>query len=717
MRLRHTFAFALTACAVTTRPMALRKVTLYQNGIGYFERAGHLGGNTLHLAFSRAELDDVLKTLTVIDNRGGAVATVDVPTVRDSDRSIGLGVRLGAGRVHDVAVSYAVPTPTWKAAYRVVLDDTSGERPTRSAAAGGAEVDDKAGLLQAWAMVNNQTEEDWGSVQLTLATGAPMSYALDLHTPQYAKRPDATGHLVAPTVLGPVDDEHALGPDRDRDGIPDARDKCPDEPEVNNGFQDEDGCPDRGRVVVTDSAMEVLERIMFPKGAAEPKPEANSILDAVAATLRAHPDITRIEIGGNASSDETDPWGLSAKRGAEVRAALLQRGITADRLVVVPYGATRPIDSAESDASREKNRRIDFLIVARTGDSPPTALDPRSVAASVRTNVKPDDVAGSVRYVVTEPVSIRHGASTMVSILNAPVNAEDAMLFRPDGNAPGSDRHPFRAVKLANTTGYTLEPGPVAIFARGTFVGDTLLKRLELGETAWIPYALDGGTTVTTTGADDDHPVGILAVQRGVLTVEDTDVRTTTYAIIAGRESAKTLYIRHAKASGYTATELPPGTQDRGDSYLVPVPLRAGKPSTLAIEERQARHREIKLLDAKASELALYIEGSRLAPGVADKLRAAIELRREMAAREDSLGTLRTRMGDTSARASDLRESLRTIEKAGGAGDLRKQLLASLTQVTNDFDATARELAATNEALAVARGKLAEAIGGLQIGP
>src|SRR5690242_4639679 len=161
-------------------PMQLHRVVLYQNGIGYFERAGHVGGDTLKLEFARGELDDVLKTLTVIDRLGAGVATVDVPTASDKDKEIALGVRLSAGRVHDVRVSYAVPTPTWKAAYRVVLD----EKP----------------LLQAWAMINNQSREDWTNIQLTLATGAPMSLALDLHTPQYASRPDATGHMIAPTI-------------------------------------------------------------------------------------------------------------------------------------------------------------------------------------------------------------------------------------------------------------------------------------------------------------------------------------------------------------------------------------------------------------------------------------------------------------------------------------------------------------------------------------
>src|SRR5207237_6221351 len=40
------------------------------------------------------------------------------------------------------------------------------------------------------------------------------------------------------------DEDGCPDPDNDRDGIPDVDDKCPNEPETENGFQDEDGCPD-----------------------------------------------------------------------------------------------------------------------------------------------------------------------------------------------------------------------------------------------------------------------------------------------------------------------------------------------------------------------------------------------------------------------------------------------------------------------------------------
>jgi len=719
-------------CATSTpRPMQLRRVILYQNGIGYFERTGLVSGQRLELRFARPELDDVLKTLTVIDRLGGSVATVEIPTTTERDRTINLGVRLGAGRAHDLLVGYAVPTPTWKAAYRVVLDDRS------------------SALLQGWAMVNNASQEDWNGVQLTLATGAPMSFALDLHTPEYVKRPDATGRMIAPTVLGPIDAEKVGAGDRDGDGIldsvdlcPDSNedldghedvdgcpepdqdhdkvvdvdDKCPGEPETYNGHEDTDGCPDRGVVISASSSMKILEAIGFQRNSDTLESGSLPIIDAVASALRDNPEITRIEIGGHASLDETEAWGLAARRAGAVRAALIARGIAAVRLELVPYGVTRAIDEHDTDGARARNRRVEFLILERGGSTPAAGgrtslpvLDAATVQGSTRARSKPAAVAGSVRYQLTEPVSIRRGASSMVSILNKPVAGEDAFLFRPDANGPGSDRHPFRAVRLVNESGYTLEPGPVAIFAHGSFVGDSLLQRLEVGETAWIPYALDGGTTVTVTTGDDERPVRLIAIQRGMVTVETTGIRTTRYTVAAGREAARTIYIRHSKTAGFVPRELPPNAIDQGQSYLLPLPLAAAKTTVLAIEERQPRRRTIAILDGKhVGEVAAYVDGAP-AP-IADKLRVVIALRKDLDAVEQDLGLLRTRVGDLSQRAAEIRESIRAIDKVNGAGDLRKKLVANLAQVTADSDAVARTLGAKTEAISSSRGRLADAI-------
>ncbi len=320
-----------------------------------------------------------------------------------------------------------------------------------------------------------------------------------------------------------------------------------------------------------------------------------------------------------------------------------------------------------------------------------------------------------MRYEIATPITVRHGASALVAILNKPITAEDAYLWRPDGNAPGSDRHPFRAVRLVNSSGFTLQPGSIAIYARGTFVGDSLLDRLDLDETAWIPYALDSGTQVTSTGASAERPVRIVALHRGVLTVENAGIRTTTYRIAAGRQPARRIYLRHTKAPGYTAKDLPAGSIDQGDAYLLAVSLTPAKTSELVLEEREPRRRTLELIDSRAGDLGVYVEGSSSPPGVGDRIKEAVRLRRQMAAVEDELVAARRKLDDVAARSHEIRESLRALEKVRTADDLHKKLVANLTTATQESDQLTKEIAARSEALAAVRGRLQDAIRDLQL--
>ncbi|MGE3766716.1 MAG: OmpA family protein [Kofleriaceae bacterium] len=695
-------ALLASGCAGAPRPMQLRRVTLYQNGIGYFERTGVLGGKTLRLELARPELDDVLKTLTVIDRQGAGVATVEVPNANENVKTIAIDIKMAAGRAHDLHVGYAVPTPAWKAAYRVVLDDS----PKSGA------------LLQAWAMVHNTTREDWSGVQLTLGTGAPMSFVQDMTKPQYVSRPDVTGRMVQPTVLGPIGNENATAVDNDRDGILDVDDKCPDEGEAYNGAFDEDGCPDLGHVIVRDTAIEIMHSIQFAANSETIALASQPLIDAVAQAMLAHPDLQLVEIGGHTSSDESDGWALSARRATAVRDALVARGVAATRLEIQPYAAVQPVATADTPAGREKNRRASFTIKKRSGNDAPARaasrrlpiVDAAAMQSSTHTRTTPTGVAGSVRYVLTDPVTIGRGKSTMVSILNKPITGEDVLLFRPDGNAPGSATHPFRAARLVNTSGFTLESGPIAIFSGGTFVGDSILERLGVDETSWIPYAVDGGTTVTRTSAPDERPIRLVAMNRGVLTVENAGILTTTYTINAGRDATRTIYIRHPKTARYTPRDLPPRTIEQTDAYLVPVPLTSAKTSTLVIEEREPRQATIEIVRADDATIAAYIEGAKLPAPIVERIETAASLRRDMAALEEDARKIRGRIADISQRAIELRDSLRAIDKVRGADDLRKKLLAGLEKTTAESDALARSLGEKTEALATARARLADAI-------
>ncbi len=76
-----------------------------------------------------------------------------------------------------VRVAYIIETPVWKTSYRLALSET---RPP---------------FLQGWAIVENTTDEDWDGVKLSLVSGRPISFRMDLYEPLYVKRPLVVSEL------------------------------------------------------------------------------------------------------------------------------------------------------------------------------------------------------------------------------------------------------------------------------------------------------------------------------------------------------------------------------------------------------------------------------------------------------------------------------------------------------------------------------------------
>ena len=70
--------------------LPVKRVVLFKNGVGYFEHVGPVRGNeSVTIAFTSGQLNDVLKSLTVLDLNGGRIAGVAYGTAAPVDRQLG----------------------------------------------------------------------------------------------------------------------------------------------------------------------------------------------------------------------------------------------------------------------------------------------------------------------------------------------------------------------------------------------------------------------------------------------------------------------------------------------------------------------------------------------------------------------------------------------------------------------------------------------------
>ena len=153
--------------------------------------------------------------------------------------------------------------------------------------------------------------------------------------------PVGKGQAAAPPAPAPEPeiDAACVEPDRDHDGIPDAQDKCPDEPETINGVDDDDGCPDSGGMQVArlDGDHLTVDRVPTLDGGGLSR-GGLIVVDQIALVMRGHPDVTHWLIAiGLPSADD-------ARRVADaVKARLIARGVAADHIEVLSARGTARI--------------------------------------------------------------------------------------------------------------------------------------------------------------------------------------------------------------------------------------------------------------------------------------------------------------------------------------------------------------------------------------
>jgi len=93
-------ALSIIAPAQTPAPdkLPIKRVVLYKNGVGYFEHQGQVQGNQdVAISFTSGQLNDVLKSLTVLDLNGGRITAVGYGSSAPVDRQIG-DLRLPIGQ-------------------------------------------------------------------------------------------------------------------------------------------------------------------------------------------------------------------------------------------------------------------------------------------------------------------------------------------------------------------------------------------------------------------------------------------------------------------------------------------------------------------------------------------------------------------------------------------------------------------------------------------
>ena len=683
------------APAATAKDLPVRKVVLYKNGVGYFEHAGAVNGTQrVAIDFTSPQLNDVLQTLTVLDQGGGRIAAVSYNSttpLAEQLKSLSLGLSDDPGAAD-------------------LFKALRGQRIEVAGAPGGV----IAGRLLS---IETRTETVPGAdanatidkYYLTLVVLNGGVRVIEL-TPTLSVRPlDAGLQQQLDRYLELLSTAHANG--------------------LRHLTLEATGQGQRQLRVSYISAVPVWKstyRMVFPRtpngmatvqGWAVVDNTVGADWDNVQLSLVAgapqsfiqplsQPLYTRrpeIPISVEAETTPQTHEAAEAKRVVSVQSEM----VTGDLLA--PAGIPRLmrgkafIPSTRGGGGEE----VASLEVGEGSEGVGSGGSLGSGGGVYRPSdaIREGDVSTKAfdeyfEYTLAQPVTIHKNQSAMVPILQQQLPADHVTLWSE------KDGMPLRAVWLENKSKLTLDSGSFSVFEGGEFAGEGLLDPIHPGEKRLLSYAMDKAVRVKVASRDTQRRLNHVQIHNGVIVETYMNVASVTYSVSNSADLEREVLIEHPRAgNGWTLEGGVQPAETTPDSYRFKVPVVASSMATLEVREHGPVSTTVTLnADENQSEYLLSLV--RRAPDALDELKPVIEAETALAVLNRRIADLQKAEKQAAGDEARVRENLTALK----GNEAAKRFVDELNQAEDLLQSTRKQTADLEQQKLAAQEKLNQEI-------
>ena len=672
--------------------MPVKRVVLYKHGVGYFEREGAVSGDqSVALTFKQREVSDVLKSLTVLDLDGGTVAAVSYDattpvehllaeialTIPDAGSLIGLLPQLKGARVGVRPVGERETT----AGVILGVDRSDTRTPTGIVVQPRLCVLTDAGEVKTFdlfdvtvQLLDESLRKDLDFYLRTqLASKKKDARAFTLFCQGVGKRNLRVSYVLEAPVwkatyrilLG--EEQSLLSGDG---SILAAADK-PEGPFV------------QGWAVVDNTSDEDWVNVSLTLVAGLP---VSFIHDLYTPRYIKRPVV-------------------EVKESTGVLPPMAEPGVDMDEAEAMYLAAPMAAGYGGGAAPGAMAKRR-YAEITRGG----TMRDSGSGVSSVQTQTRERQVGDLFEYVIDKPVTVRRNQSALVPIVLKPFAGRSVLLYQKAARA----ENPIRCVEFENTTGLTLEGGPVTVLESGSYVGEAMLDTLKPTEKRLVGYAVELAVRVTDTIDSFEEKVTKVVIRDGTLRTTHASVRQTTYVLVSKADKDQTLYLDHPRDGTkwkLTEPEKPHETTD--NHWRFKFGVRANKTVKFVVRQQMPHSTTHALNDVTDRQLAAWVEAKYLDKPTLEVLKQVLKLRQELAGHDNAVVKLDKERDKIAGDQKRIRDNLGALADRASDKELRERYLRTLAQQEDRLEAIegeAKKAAADREAC---RAKVDELLGKL----
>ena len=286
------------------------------------------------------------------------------------------------------------------------------------------------------------------------------------------------------------------------------------------------------------------------------------------------------------------------------------------------------------------------------------------------------------RFTTDGEITVPRHRSIMVPLVQGAIEVEQFSLF---SGAEASARglvHPRFGARLRNNAGMSLPAGPVVVLEDGLYAGDALLDFVpEKGE-----GVISWGDDLSVTGAvfkSETRTTRAARISGGVLTLLKTTEYRTEYALKNTDSRDRTVLLEHPVRAGAELAEPKMSDSRTDDEYRFKFQLPAGAEQSFVVVEQRPAEERIAIIRLTTDSLLSYAASGEFSAELRSALERAAALKRDYESAQNEVHTLETSRDRLFATQERIRQNL----SATGADTAQgKDYLMRLAASEKDID-------------------------------
>jgi hypothetical protein len=282
------------------------------------------------------------------------------------------------------------------------------------------------------------------------------------------------------------------------------------------------------------------------------------------------------------------------------------------------------------------------------------------VPSSIDASAVGRELGDLFEYRIGQPVTIRKNESAMLPFLQQTIESRKLLIY-----SDHSSQHPTNAAELTNSSGKTLDGGPITVYDAGAYAGEALMETLKAGDKRLISYAVDLGTRITEAFGSKGDLVREIHAKRGIVTTKIAAEETRTYTVRNVDQKAKTLILEHPLRPGYTLLSQKP-KEKTATNYRFELQLGAGATEEFMVNEERVYEQSTAVVNLTPDILLSYVQNRSLTDAGRRQLQRVVDQKRQIAENDRALQDADAQMRGLSADEERVRRNIQSLNNVAG---------------------------------------------------